>query len=503
MFVPATRRKLKLRMAICSPAGYGKSYTGLVFAKTLAEIFKTKIAAIDTEYGSLKKHIGHAITVPFDVCEPSHFAPSALTAILREAGAQGYGVVLIDGLSPFWAGKGGALQQVDDKKAAAGGNSFAAWKDVSPQHAEMIEAILSYPGHVIATMRTKAEYILEEETRAGGRKVMVPKKVGMAPIQREGLDYEFDICCDLDESHTLIVGKTRCPAIDGQRVVKPGPEFLTPVIAWLGEGTDAPPVPTFVPSAGGTAAPAAAGAGTSTVAGQNLASDVQVSEITVAIQALELKGQPAGMCQKRGVPRLEDLTRAQADEILVTLRAKVQARKVELDRQLAEAEKAKPANSTVAGRVAGQPSIDSATVHGPASGVTTSPSSPDPTKSTPTGNGSSNSGNASSGHSNGNASAMVGVENFPIPERPDQDDGPDALDQVGSILPDDEKQILAYCHKLMIGDADLARILAKRMQGNPPHPTRCVADLTYTHAVEILENLKAALAKRFPDQAPF
>jgi hypothetical protein len=216
--------------------------------------------------------------------------------------------------------------------------------------------------------------------------------------------------------------------------------------------------PTSAPSAGGTAAPAAAGAVTSTAAGQNLASDVQVSEITVAIQALELKGQPAGMCQKRGVSRLEELTRAQADEILTTLRAKVQARKAELDKQLAEAEKEKPANPT--------------------------------TVSTPTGNGSSNSGPASAPHS----PATVGVENSPIPERPDQ---------VGSILPDDEKRILAYCHKLMLGDADLARILAKRMQGNPPHPTRCVADLTYTHSQEIIANLRAALLKRFPEASPF
>jgi hypothetical protein len=315
----------------------------------------------------------------------------------------------------------------------------------------MIEAILAYPGHVICTMRTKMEYVLEEEERRGGRKVMVPKRVGMKPVQREGCDYEFDVVADLDECHTLIVGKTRCPAIDGQRVVKPGPEFLSPVIAWLGEGTDAPaPTPTFTPSIPSVTA--------ATSAGLVLATDLQVSEIQIACQTLELKGQPAAMLAKRGVDSLEKLSKQQADEILVNLRQKVAAKKIELNKQLAEAEKEKPENPT--------------------------------TVSTPTGNGSSNSGPASAPHS----PATVGIDSIPVPEFPDR---------VGSIHDDDAKRIIAYCHKLMLGDADLARILAKRMQGNPPHPTRCVVDLTYNHSQEIIANLRAALAKRFPDQAPF
>jgi hypothetical protein len=276
----------------------------------------------------------------------------------------------------------------------------------------------------------------------------------MKPVQREGCDYEFDVVADLDECHTLIVGKTRCPAIDGQRVVKPGPEFLTPVIAWLGEGTDAPPpAPAFIPST-----PPVPSVTAATSSSLILATDLQVSEITIACQTLALAGQPTAMLAKRGVDSLEKLTKQQADEILVNLRQKVAAKKIELDKQLAEDEKEKPANPT--------------------------------TVSTPTEPKSSAAGPASAPHS----PATVGVENSPIPERPDQ---------VGSILPDDEKRILAYCKKLMLGDADLARILAKRMQGNPPHPPRCVADLTYNHSQEIITNLRAALLKRFPEASPF
>ena len=485
MFAPATRRKLKLRLAICAPAGYGKSLTAIKFAGALASAFGNgkplKIAAIDTEHGALSKYAGIINGVHFDVCELQHFAPSAYTAAIREAAAAGYGVLIIDSLSHAWSGVGGALAQVD-QKSAAGGNSFTAWKDVTPQHNELVEAILSYPGHVIATMRTKMEYVLEETTNSKGKTVMAPKKIGMKPVQREGMDYEFDIVCDMDETHTLIVGKTRCPAIDGQRVVKPGPEFLTPVIRWLDEGVDAPAEtkPVFVPDVIVTA------------------SDVQVSEIRVACQTLELADQPGAMLAKRGVSRLEDLTHTQADEILATLRKKIQARKVELDAKLAEAEKAEAAASkNPTSAATGDHAAPAATVGATDAQRVKESHSENPTAatSTPTGNGSEKSASESSGPATGPATTTVGVESHPAPEFPDR---------VGSIHDDDAKRIAAYCHKLQISDSDLARILAKRMtNGNPPCPVRSVPDLSHSQAQEMIANLRAALQKRFPDTQPF
>jgi len=484
MFAPATRRKLKLRLAICAPAGYGKSWNLLQFGQTLARLANTKIAAIDTEHGALSKYQGYTFDgmppVDFDTCQLQHFAPTAYTAAIREAAAAGYGVLLIDSLSHAWSGVGGALAQVD-QKSAGGGNSFTAWKDVTPQHNELVEAILSYPGHVLASMRTKMEYVLEEEDRKG-RKVMVPKKIGMKPIQREGMDYEFDIVCDMDESHTLIVGKTRCPAIDGQRVVKPGPEFLTPVIRWLDEGVDAPveTKPVFVPDVIVTA------------------SDVQVSEIQVACQTLELTDQPGAMLAKRGVSRLEDLTHTQADEILATLRKKIQARKAELDAKLAEAEKAEAAASkNPTSAATGDHAAPAATVGATDAQRVKESHSENPTvaTSTPTGNGSEKSACESSGPATGPATKTVGIETHPAPEFPDR---------VGSIHDDDAKRIAAYCHKLQISDSDLARILAKRMtNGNPPCPVRSVPDLSHSQAQEMIANLRAALQKRFPDTQPF
>lgn len=239
MFKKATKKKLKARIALDGPSGSGKTYTGLRFAFALAGGQSGKVAVIDTEYGSASKYQGESpdkFPWEFDVCELENFAPSTYTAVLKSPEIAKYDVVLVDSLSHAWEGVGGALEQVSKK----GGNSFTAWKDVTPQHRQMIEAILSCPCHVIVTMRTKTEYVLEEQTNKSGKTVQVPKKIGMAPIQRAGMEYEFDVVLDLDLEHTLTVSKTRCSALDGKVVSKPGPAFVSPFMAWLGQGSDVP-----------------------------------------------------------------------------------------------------------------------------------------------------------------------------------------------------------------------------------------------------------------------
>jgi hypothetical protein len=79
-------------------------------------------------------------------------------------------------------------------------------------------------------MRSKTEYVLEERN---GRQV--PRKIGMAPIQRAGLEYEFTVTADLDYEHTLLVDKTRCHALAG-RMFKLGHtvEFAETLRDWLG-----------------------------------------------------------------------------------------------------------------------------------------------------------------------------------------------------------------------------------------------------------------------------
>lgn len=223
-------------MALDGPAGSGKTLTALRFAHGLGK----KIAVINTESGAVEKYLGMApdgMPFDFDICELPDFSPTRYTQIIQEAGRSGYDVLIIDSLSHAWAGSGGALELKDRK----GGNSFTAWKEITPMHNQLIEAILRSPCHVIATMRSKMEYVLEEEIDAKtGAKKSVPKKVGMAPIQRQGMEYEFDIVADLDWSHTMSVSKSRCPTVDGLVAVKPGVEFIQPVKQWLEDGSEIP-----------------------------------------------------------------------------------------------------------------------------------------------------------------------------------------------------------------------------------------------------------------------
>lgn len=103
-------------------------------------------------------------------------------------------------------------------------------------HNRMIGAILRSPCHVIATMRSKVEYILEDD----GKGKQVPRKVGMAPVQRAGMEYEFDLYCSMDWDHVLRVSKSRCPDMDGAIAVKPSAGTFEPLVKWLTDGAEVP-----------------------------------------------------------------------------------------------------------------------------------------------------------------------------------------------------------------------------------------------------------------------
>src|SRR5947209_2650063 len=232
-FQTATRQKLKLRMAFDGPSGSGKSVSALRCALALARRGGGRIAVIDTESGSARLYVGQTFApdpepVQFEVCELTTFSPTEYTALLEDAGRAGYDVIVVDSLSHAWEGKDGALELKDRK----GGNSFAAWKEITPMHRRMVDAIKTSPAHVIVTMRSNVDYVLETNDRGQ----QVPRKVGMAPVQRPGMEYEFDIYGSLDWSHVLTVTKSRCPAVDGLVVARPGASFMEPVIAWLETG---------------------------------------------------------------------------------------------------------------------------------------------------------------------------------------------------------------------------------------------------------------------------
>lgn len=239
MFTPVSREENRLRLALDGPAGSGKTYTALRFAFTIAQRYLTKVGVIDTEHRSASLYAGDSpdgVPWRWEGANLEHFAPSTYTEAIKEAARRGYGVLVIDSLSHAWMGTGGALDQVDRASSSrTAGGKFGAWRDVTPQHNAMVDAILRYPGHVIATLRSKMEYVFNEDER--GKKTV--EKIGLKPIQREGVEYEFAIVGDLDAAHVMRVSKTRCSAIDGLVVSKPGPEFLSPVLDWL-EGAEPP-----------------------------------------------------------------------------------------------------------------------------------------------------------------------------------------------------------------------------------------------------------------------
>ncbi len=223
-----SRHQARARVALSGPSGSGKTYTALKMAAGLGG----SVAVIDTERGSAAKY---AELFDFSVLELGSYSPLNYVKALRSAEKAGFETVVIDSLSHAWSGKGGALEMVDVAQRRYRGNTFAAWREVTPVHNALVDAILTSRCHVIATMRTKTEYVLQENRR--GR--MVPVKVGLAPIQRDGIEYEFDVVAHLDQEHTLRVSKTRCPWLDQCAVLEPDERVGQTIKAWL--VGDAPP----------------------------------------------------------------------------------------------------------------------------------------------------------------------------------------------------------------------------------------------------------------------
>lgn len=231
MFKKAKREKSYVRIGLMGPPGSGKTYTGL---KLLHYMGCKQIGVIDSERGSAKLYAGEqlsdGVVFDFDVAELEVFSVENYLEAIAGAKKAGFDGLVIDSLTHAWAGVGGLLEFVDKKsRASNSGNSYTAWRDATPKHNQLIDAILSYPGHVVGTLRTKMEYVLEEDSK--GKKV--PRKVGMAPIQREGLEYEFTIVGDFVEPERLAITKTRCSALAGGVFDKPGREIAEALMAWL------------------------------------------------------------------------------------------------------------------------------------------------------------------------------------------------------------------------------------------------------------------------------
>lgn len=228
-FRPAARRNARLRLALTGPAGSGKTWTML----EILTAFSERPAVLDSERGSSEKYArkGSTPIAPgnwaFDVAGLDELNPQAYVAKIHEAATAGYTALGLDSWSHSWIG---ALEMIDKM-----GGWTKGGKTVSPAVAKLVDAVLTYPGHVVATMRSKMEHAVEKDEKTGKTTV---RKIGMAAVAREGTEYEFDVILDLGLDGVITVQKSRCPGLSGSIFTRPDvrAKIVPALKAWLDEG---------------------------------------------------------------------------------------------------------------------------------------------------------------------------------------------------------------------------------------------------------------------------
>jgi hypothetical protein len=194
----AERVKSKLRLGVAGPSGSGKTMSALKVAKGIGG----PVCLIDTERGSgdLYANLYDYSVISLD----PPFKPDLLIDAIHAAEKANFSVIIIDSLSHFWSDEGGILDQAD-KMQNSGKNRFTLWADLTPQHRRLVNALLNSPRHIIGTMRSKQEYAMETDDKG---KASV-KKLGLAPVQREGMEYEFTVFFDVSQDHYAKATKDR------------------------------------------------------------------------------------------------------------------------------------------------------------------------------------------------------------------------------------------------------------------------------------------------------
>ena len=236
VFQKATKEKAKLRMALTGPSGSGKTYSALNIAQYLGK----KVCVVDTEGNSASKYANlfDFCTLSLTDCHPNNFIKAIDAAV-----AEGFDVIIIDSLSHAYNGKNGLLELADREKMKIT-NQFQAWAKVAPIQNALTQKLLAAPIHIVTTLRVKTAYDMQEEN---GKKK--PVKIGLAPVQKEGIEYEFDVLAEMTPENMLIVSKTRCPELNGQIFNKPGKEVADILNAWLNDGTEPAAKPAQQPAA--------------------------------------------------------------------------------------------------------------------------------------------------------------------------------------------------------------------------------------------------------------
>lgn len=223
-FNEATRNNLYLRCALFGPSGCGKTMTALRIAKGIAEKMGSRFAVIDTEARSASKY---ADRISFDVENLTDKSIDAYLAAMDECIKAGYKVLVIDSLSHAWRELTEEVDRISQNSTNK--NTFTAWGKVAPKQKQLIDAILNFPGHLIATMRSKTEWVISENRNGK----LAPEKMGLAPEQGKGIEYEFDLLIEMNQHHQASVTKDRTGKFQDSVIDKPGEDFGCSLYDWL------------------------------------------------------------------------------------------------------------------------------------------------------------------------------------------------------------------------------------------------------------------------------
>jgi hypothetical protein len=193
----AERKQAVIKLALQGPSGSGKTYSSLLLAYGLVGNWN-QIAVIDTENNSshLYSHLGNYNVL--SLSEP--FSPERYNEAIETCEKAGMRAIIIDSISQEWEGSGGIIETHGNMA----GNSFTNWNKVTPRHNSFVQKILQSSCHIFATIRSKQDYVLADKN---GR--MVPEKVGLKGVTRDGMDYEFTVVLDLDIKHQATASKDR------------------------------------------------------------------------------------------------------------------------------------------------------------------------------------------------------------------------------------------------------------------------------------------------------
>ncbi|MFF4409743.1 AAA family ATPase [Streptomyces sp. NPDC001404] len=224
-FQPAAKENRPARIALDGPSGSGRTLSALRIGSALGE----RLAVIETEHGHAHRY---ADEVSFDSLVLSDFDPEHLFTALASAAVLAYDVVIVDCYSSFWHGVNGMREKVDADTRPGYGGANAAWHKHRPLDRRVTEALLAYPGHVLVTLRSDTETIIDVD--AQGRQFA--RRVAVKPKQRPDLEYDFDVVGTLGPVATVHIGKSRVPELVDKVEPKPGAELGKTIRAWAEDG---------------------------------------------------------------------------------------------------------------------------------------------------------------------------------------------------------------------------------------------------------------------------